>query len=282
MVDTEAPDAALFPERVGDRLRSARVKGGLDLTDVATKTRVPLRHLQAIETGDYGALPSTTYAVGFVKSYARAVGLEEMALANDLRAELGQPKRDAAYDSAGFEDADPARIPSRLLAWTAALLAVVIVIGYGVWRNKMAADPLATNIEAPSAPTPGASAPTPQAAAPAIAPTGQVTLTATAPVWLRVYDANKKRLFEKEMAAGEKFDVPADAANPQIRTGRPDLLAVTIGGRPVAALGPADRMIKDVAISAAALLARPPVTISPVVVPTAAALGNAAAPAGTP
>ena len=52
MVDTEAPDAALFPERVGDRLRSARVKGGLDLSDVATKTRVPLRHLQSIEMGD--------------------------------------------------------------------------------------------------------------------------------------------------------------------------------------------------------------------------------------
>ena len=282
MVDTEAPDAALFPERVGDRLRSARVKGGLDLSDVATKTRVPLRHLQSIEMGDYGALPSTTYAVGFVKSFARTVGLDEMALASDLRAELGQPKRDAAYEAAGFVDADPARIPSRLLAWTAALLAVLIVVGYGVWRNKMAADPAPANIEAPTSPALTAPVATPQVSAPKIAPTGQVTLTATAPVWLRVYDANNKRLFEKEMTAGEKFDVPADAANPQIRTGRPDLLAVTINGRPVAALGPADHMIKDVAISATALAARPPVTISPTTVPPVPAPSNAAAPVGTP
>lgn len=282
MVDTEAPDAALFPERVGDRLRSARVKGGLDLSDVATKTRVPLRHLQAIEMGDYGALPSTTYAVGFVKSFARTVGLDEMALASDLRAELGQPKRDAAYDAAGFEDADPARIPSRLLAWTAAILAVLIVVGYGIWRNKMAADPAPANIEALSSPALGLPTDTPKAAAPAIAPTGQVTLTATAPVWLRIYDANNKRLFEKEMAAGEKFDVPADANNPQIRTGRADLIAVTIGGKPVAALGPAERTIKDVAISAAALTARPPVATPGAAVPPVAISGNAAAPTGTP
>src|SRR3546814_2666193 len=68
---------------------------------------------------------------------------------------------------------------------------------------------------------------------------------------------NDKRLFEKEMAAGETYTVPADAQNPQILTGRPQALRVTIGGKEVAPLGPADRTITDVGISAAALNARP-------------------------
>src|SRR3546814_3862603 len=59
------------------------------------------------------------------------------------------------------------------------------------------------------------------------------------------------------MAAGETYTVPADAQNPQILTGRPQALRVTIGGKEVAPLGPADRTITDVGISAAALNASP-------------------------
>src|SRR3546814_16023732 len=88
-------------------------------------------------------------------------------------------------------------------------------------------------------------------------PAGNVVLTATDTVWLRIYDGNDKRLFEKEMAAGETYTVPADAQNPQILTGRPQALRVTIGGQEVAPLGPADRTITDVGIRAAALNARP-------------------------
>src|SRR3546814_8106485 len=76
-------------------------------------------------------------------------------------------------------------------------------------------------------------------------PAGNVVLTATDTVWLRIYDGNDKRLFEKEMAAGETYTVPADAQNPQILTGRPQALRVTIGGKEVAPLGPADRRSEE-------------------------------------
>ena len=81
-------------------------------------------------------------------------------------------------------------------------------------------------------------------------------LSATAPVWLRVYDASKTKLFEKEMAVGERYTVPPNANNPMILTGRPESLKVTVGGSEVAPLGTAERSIKDVGISAAALAAR--------------------------
>lgn len=251
MVDSAEEEQALFPERAGDRLRAARTRAGLDLSDVASRTRIPLRHLQAIEAGDYSSFPSSTYCVGFVKAYARAVGEDEQALSQQLRIELGQDGRGYRTELQDYDDADPARIPSRTLAWTAAAVAVLLAIGYGVWRTTMLSGP-------DVAPTPvEAKAPRPQApVAQTPSASSEVVLTAIEPVWVRVYDATDKVLFEKEMAKGERFVVPADANNPMIRTGRAQLIAVTINGSAVPTLGPAERTLKDVGISAAALLAR--------------------------
>ncbi len=281
MVDSEtesgAEAAGLFPHSVGERLLAARVAAGFDLGDIATKTRVPMRHLEAIERSDYASLPSITYAIGFARSYARAVGANEADLARDLRAELGRAPLEAA-DAAPYEPVDPTRVPSRLLAWTAAGLAVVLLIGYFVWKSMAFGDAGAPVVES-AAPSVVATAPASPTPPPAVAPsaTGQVVLTATAAAWVRIYDRNDKVLFEKEMAAGESWPVPGDADTPMIRTGRADAIKVTIDGKEVAPLGPAERTVRDVVLSAAALVARPPAVAT--VPPTAAPPLNAAAAA---
>jgi cytoskeleton protein RodZ len=255
MVDGEIPETGLFPISVGERLRVAREAAKLDLNDVSARTRIPLRHLTAIENSDYAALPSQTYALGFAKSYARAIGVDEIALGNDLRTELGRSSPDAR-DADVYEPADPSRVPPRLLAWTAALLALIIVIGYGVWRGGYfdSADVVT------SAPV-IAQRETAVAAVPAIKPAatvgpGQVVLTATTPVWLRITDGAKTALFQKEMAAGETYQLPLTATDPKILTGRPDALKVTIDGREVAPLGGAKTTVRNLGISATALNAR--------------------------
>ena len=283
MVDNQDAATALFPERVGDRLRAARLAAGIDLSDVATKTRVPLRHLQAIESGDYAALPGSTYCVGFVKAYARVVGIDEESATNDLRAELRELNLDQRAERIEYQVADATRLPSKTLAWVAAVVGLLFLIGVGVWRSSLVSDPdpvtqiAATpnddaTVEAPGAddlaPIGTTVSPSPEAP-PLVNAAGQVVLTATSPVWMRVYDAADKVLFEKEMVAGERFIVPPDANNPQIRTGRADLISVTVDGKSVATLGPAQRTVKDVGISAAALAARTPAVIGAVVNPSA-------------
>ncbi|HEY0621658.1 helix-turn-helix domain-containing protein [Sphingomonas sp.] len=268
----------LFPEKVGEKLRDARQAQGLELSDIAARTRIPLRHLQAIETSDYSGLPSPTYAVGFVKSYARAIGADEVALARELRAETSSlfAAREA-YES--YDPEDPVREPSSGLVWAGAIIAVLLLAGVGLWygtdlfRSSGAAPepaptetPLATPTDEPS-PT----------AAP-VAGNGQVTLIATQPVWLRVYDAAGTRLFEKEMAAGERYDVPQAANAPMINLGRPEAIRVTINGSDVAPLGTPGRAIKDVPISAEALRARG-TGAAPAVAPSPAPA--ASPPAGT-
>ena len=269
---------------MGERLRVGREAAGLDINDVGTRTRIPLRHLLAIERSDYAALPSSTYAIGFTKSYARAVGMDETAIASDLRTELGREPV-GAHEREAYEPVDPSRVPSRLLAWTAAALALVFVLGYGAyygWRNgyfDRESTPAVAAAPAPdtSTPAPAAAPAQPVAAAPSA--TGQVVLTAIAPVWLRITDSSKTKLFEKEMAAGESYQVPMTASDPKILTGRPDGIKVTIDGREVAALGPPQKTIRDVGISAAALAARAPApspAAAPATVPLATPVPGAA------
>ena len=259
MVESEVPEPGLFPQSVGERLRVMREASGLDLNDIGVRTRIPLRHLEAIERGDYASLPSPTYALGFTRSYARAVGADEPALIAQLRQDLGREDPAARRDMA-YEPADPSRVPSRLLAWTAAALALALGIGYWSWRSEYwgsNGDPvIAASVPPQPEKTPVAAVPPPAAAPVQTKLTGEVVLTATAPVWLRIYDASRKKLLEKEMAAGERYAVPAGADNPMILTGRPDVLKVTVGGQDVAPLGTAQKAIKDVGISAAALSAR--------------------------
>ena len=79
----------LFGTPVGERLRAAREEKGMSLDDVARQTRIPIRHLEHIERGEWDALPATTYSVGFARSYANCVGLDGPAIGAELREHLG-------------------------------------------------------------------------------------------------------------------------------------------------------------------------------------------------
>ena len=262
MGDVEVPEnkATLLPRRPGERLRDAREAQGLTIADVAARTRIPTRHLEALEVGDYTGLPSITYAVGFAKAYARAIGLDEVAVARDIRSDVGgSMEREPARPS--YVPIDPARTPSRGVVWIGVALAVLLLIGAGLWfgtdllRGGASVDVVA--VETPIAndtlavPPPGGVA---REATPATG--GQVVLTANDEVWVRVYDGKDETLYMRTMAPGDRYEVPADAQNPMIHIGRPDKLAVTVNGSAVPPLGDGRVAIKDVPIGAAALLAR--------------------------
>ena len=243
------------PDRAGVRMRAAREAQGLTLAEVAQRTRVPLRHLEAVEASDFAALPSPTYAVGFARAYARAVGVDEVAVARDVRGELSQVERAPQY--VPYETADPDRVPSRGLAIFGLGLALAFLILAGLYfgTDMLRADaPVRSADLRLNGPVPVTANPT---ARPTPAAPRQVTLAAgEQEVWLRVYDANNATLYLGTLAPGAKFDVPPTANRPMINVGRPDQLRVTINGRPVPPLGDGRRAIKDVAVDADSLAAR--------------------------
>src|SRR6478735_5143363 len=113
----------------GERLREAREARGLTLAQVAGETRIPQRHLQTIEAGDFTALPARTYAISFAKNYARMVGLDPEQVAADVRGELNALDPAPRLRPAGFEPGDPARVPSRALGWFSVGAVLVLLAG---------------------------------------------------------------------------------------------------------------------------------------------------------
>ena len=63
-------------ERVGDTLRNARERAGLNIADVARALRISQKYLEALEDSRHEDLPGTTYAIGFVRSFAEHLHLD--------------------------------------------------------------------------------------------------------------------------------------------------------------------------------------------------------------
>ncbi|HZF46063.1 MAG TPA: RodZ domain-containing protein [Sphingomonadaceae bacterium] len=246
----------LLPLTVGEKLRAAREAKGLNLEQLSAESRITVRHLALIEANDFAALPGRTYAVGFSRTYARLLGLDGDAIAREVRAELSAM---APYESRPhtFEPGDPARVPSRMLAWVSAVAAIILFGGllFFVWTSFISPSgdlPWLTEEKPASAPVAAQVTPT------AVVTGGQVVFTSLEDgIWVKFYDAAGRQLLQKEMAKGETYILPTDVEGPQLWTGRPDALAITIGGKPVGRLAESQAIVKDVPVSAEALLARP-------------------------
>ncbi|MEX5216111.1 MAG: helix-turn-helix domain-containing protein, partial [Nitrospiraceae bacterium] len=64
-------------DSIGDFFRQVRETKGLTVDEVASKTRIRADFVRAIEEGNYARLPDQVFARGFVRSYARSLGLDE-------------------------------------------------------------------------------------------------------------------------------------------------------------------------------------------------------------
>lgn len=68
---------------LGEKLRQAREARGASISEVAEQTRISALYLESIENNDYRGLPGGIFNKGFVKSYAKYVGLSEQEALQD-------------------------------------------------------------------------------------------------------------------------------------------------------------------------------------------------------
>ena len=120
---TDSPASGL-----GAELRAARQAQGWELPQLAASLRIRQSYLEAIEAGNLAALPGTTYALGFVRAYASALGLPGEDMARRFRADSTLANGQTALRF-------PAPVPQRgVPAGALMLLGVVILAGaYGGW-----------------------------------------------------------------------------------------------------------------------------------------------------
>ena len=231
---------------VGERLRAAREEKGITLEDIAAQTRIPRRHLESLENSDWENLPAPTYTIGFARSYASSVGLDRTEISDQLRSEIGR-QRPVTATAEVFEPADPARTMPKWLVFGAigAVIALALVMSW-LSRRSLEEPSAASNETAASTPATTA----PPASQPATAPVAQgpVVITANEAVWLQVYERGGATLFEGELAAGQRFDVPATATAPLLKTGKPEALRISVGTADAPPVGPPATTIRDVSL----------------------------------
>jgi cytoskeleton protein RodZ len=271
-------------KRTGAMLAAARAAAGLELVDVAQETRVPLRHLKALEADRHEDLPALPYAIGFVKSFARAVGLDPETVATQFRGETSKSPHVPAPLT--LEPLDERRLPSSGLVAASVGIVILIIAGLSAWGAGLF-DPAAPGADSVAA-VPGAGVADPAAADPAAADparpqgtvagpdgvtapftgaaavpglpanaTGPVVLTAREEVWVKIYDRSSRASAKIGiLQPGESFTVPADQPNLLLWTGKAGALAITVGGQPLPPLGGPVDTVRDVSLAAADLIAR--------------------------
>lgn len=160
----KAPNVSLDDAwAAGKKLAEARRQLGLSLEQVAERTKVRSDYLEALEAMNTKLLPGRAYAIAYLRSYARALSLNEDAIVEQYQRESALSREDARP-----QIRTPESRPSRERPWMAAVLLGLVAGGFVMWRalapdDRVTADGDAayevpgagpwTGFDAPSSPT---------------------------------------------------------------------------------------------------------------------------------
>jgi cytoskeleton protein RodZ len=117
---------------LGDGLRRARDHSGKSLAELAAETKVNTRFLIALEQNDWSSLPSRVFAIGYVRGYAAALGLDEQLAVERFKRE--SPDNSAPLKApigVAFEDVK--RYSPRIIAGIAVV--ALAVIGWNIFQR---------------------------------------------------------------------------------------------------------------------------------------------------
>lgn len=120
---------------VGQQLQQAREKLGLTVAQVANTQHLRVVIIQAIEAGDYAQIDSELFLKGYVRAYAKQVGLDGDAVIADLDQEL-QPlrqQREQELEANPLVDIERRRRQKRRIAKALLFVAVIVLAAYLVF-----------------------------------------------------------------------------------------------------------------------------------------------------
>lgn len=117
---------------LGEKIRQAREERGISISEVAEQTRISALYLESIENDDYRPLPGGIFNKGFVKSYAKHLGLDEQEALQEYTALITQQGSDVNDDPKTYrpevltdEGSRSGLLPTMIFA--------IIILGLMVW-----------------------------------------------------------------------------------------------------------------------------------------------------
>lgn len=238
---------------VGNQLAAARQASGFSLEDVARRTRIPLTRLQALEGGMYELLPPPIFSRGFVRAYAREVGLDPDALVRQYEAERPSTPADLPPVPAGGAEEETPGIwvrSGRVAAMVLGIAAVALLI----WTGRESSAPAGDVAGTVAAPTGAGSMTTPAAVATSGTSAGghdtdgvSAVLTADQVCWVSAR-ADGERVLYRLMQPGEKVTLQA-RDRIVLLAGDAGALAISLNGGAPQAVG-ADGAVRTVTLTA--------------------------------
>jgi cytoskeleton protein RodZ len=115
---------------LGNSLREARIRQGLEYPQVELATKIRAKYIRALEDEAFELLPSETYVKGFLRSYAEYLGLDGQLYVDEYNSRYGSerwydetPRRARVHQHRGLER----KVVLAALAGIAAVTALVIV-----------------------------------------------------------------------------------------------------------------------------------------------------------
>jgi cytoskeletal protein RodZ len=241
---------------IGETLRRERERQGISLGDIARKTRIQPRFLEAIEADNLDVLPGLVFARNFVRQYAQALQLDEAQVLERL------PK----LEEAAIRLPDPPARPRKRTRYTgprsnfSSWVWVTLALAAGVIlytrfspiasiraniaaRQNTVAPPIEIAQAPPQADLPAPTNPSnaPQADAnsqDSNSPTSsvQVVVTALQEAWVQL-SADGKTSFTGTLMPNEKKEISA-AEQVKLVAGNAGGLTVSLNGKPLEPLGP--------------------------------------------
>ncbi len=114
---------------IGEKLKNERIKQGYSLQEVEEDTKIRKYYLDALENDNYEVLPPKVYATGFVRRYAKFLGLDE--------GEYVEIFKQVAYGDDSHQELPPIQAPStkdfpRSISWQNVLVALVFLVAV-IW-----------------------------------------------------------------------------------------------------------------------------------------------------
>ncbi len=221
----------------GSWLRRQREMREISLRDIADRTKISLRYLQAMEDDRFDLLPAPIFAKGFLREYARYVGLSPDEVVNHwLSVQQPEEMEETKHE---LRRRDKSRRPNWtwglfLLLAGALLLALVAVFSY--FSEKRRDDPARQQAPPPMAVPPGAATPSvipPPPPEPPKAPL-EVTLDFSGSCWVDVVkdDDNKTRISELR-EQGESLQLEARESIVFLKLGNAGAVDIQVNGYPL-------------------------------------------------
>ncbi|MBH8612662.1 RodZ domain-containing protein [Pseudomonas mohnii] len=116
----------------GETLRQARESNGWSLAEVALKLNLTVNSLSNLEAGAFDKLPGHTFARGYIRAYAKLLGMDQAVLVQQFDQSTGTDSQGSNVHSLGRIE-EPVRVSHTILRIVSLLLLIAVIGGGFVW-----------------------------------------------------------------------------------------------------------------------------------------------------